>query len=245
MRAAVAKRRGRRASAAAVVLPLAAVGTPGAFFSAHTVNTSLQQVTLPAGIVAGEGLFVWGTHNILGAVQTVSIGAGSTAGWKILSQGSLSSGFVVFTWFVAWKPSAVGGAAANDALFIQSTGSQEWSLLCQRIQGHKAATDPELSSWLINNASEVTTHSPAAFTPTGGVKKRLWAALMAANGSQNVNSYPAGYTLTAFQKGASFNGDTVAFGFLANEAASEDPGNFVLAVARGAVLGVASWESAS
>lgn len=184
----------------------------GTAISAQSTASNPNGISLPAGIVAGELIYVIHESNR----NVVSL----DAGWvHYFTQDSNPSQNKQHHYY----KKAVGGETGLSATM---SGSDGYAALAWRLSGvlNPAIQAPEaVGIGGKSDAPPIAAQNPPSLTPTGGSKDYLWMTCIAGSNPANPNP-PASYTNTI--QIASAGGGFAKSGRRELTAASEDPGSW-------------------
>lgn len=176
------------------------------------ISTLALVCTMPAGIVAGEGLLAVTSWDGAGNLSTAS------AGWVKLGQRNNSGAGLQHAAF--WKI-----AAGGDTLTIDSSVSERGTALIQRVIGHDLVLAPFWAGSDNGATAGANVGDPPSLNPGVGVNGWFWIAALAMEAAIAATAAPTNYGGFDGQIGAGSGAGTY-WATRALAAASEDPGVF-------------------
>jgi len=196
--------------------------------SEETVNTTAHDVAMPSGTITGNQIVC-----AFGGDGAPS--AAWPAEWTELTSPD--------TCELSGTSSALSVARYNadgtdpSAIIVTTDVAEKSVHHCWRISRHSTSITPQCE---ILTSASATTHSSPSLTPTGGAKDYLWLTIASVDLGDNANitisGFPASYVSTGSESNASTTGVMLGWARRELNAASEDPGNFTLSVAEGAIV---------
>jgi len=176
--------------------------------SNRSTDVSTHNITMPAGIAAGDLLLVLFSFSGF-AGSTV---ATASAGWTKLGQANQSTNTTAFA-AVFWKI-----AAGSDTLTVTTTDGRQSTAVAARITGGGAVTGT--SSVGTSNSGNPPSHNPP------GAGDILWIATWTGEGTVIPSVLPAGFTSLMNVSGSGLANAASSTAYRPESIATMDPGPF-------------------
>lgn len=178
----------------------------------YTVNSTSHIVNLPSDIASGNLLLVFFASD---GNPTITF----PSGWIQLFQTASETAVK----FGAWYRIADGTEGATID-YVTTSVAEMTAYTSYRITGYYGI--PEVASILTGTSNDP---NPPSLTPSWGAANTLWFALLGYdNGTVTVSSYPANYTNEQNERANNTAGCGIGAARRNLNAATEDPGSFVL-----------------